>query len=190
MDPFIDISNTTLESERLILRFWQMEDLSNFYEYASVPGVGEMAGWKHHESIEESKKILSLFIEEKDVFAIVSKEERKVIGSVGLKKSWAEVFPEYQELKMKEIGYVLSKDYWGRGLMTEAVQQTIRFCFDIQGIDALTVGHFIDNKHSRRVIEKCGFQYFGLGEFYSSQLQKSFPEMRYILLNPLNTSGI
>jgi len=37
MDPFIDISNTTIESERLILRYWQMGDLSDFYEYASVP---------------------------------------------------------------------------------------------------------------------------------------------------------
>ena len=63
MDPFIDISNTTIESERLILRYWQMGDLSDFYEYASVPGVGEMAGWKHHESMEESKKILfSLYV--------------------------------------------------------------------------------------------------------------------------------
>ncbi|HRY20693.1 MAG TPA: GNAT family N-acetyltransferase [Flexilinea sp.] len=186
MDPFIDISNRTIESERLILRYWQMGDLSDFYEYASVPGVGEMAGWKHHESMEESKKILSLFMEEKDVFAIVSKAEEKVIGSLGLKKTWAEAFPEYQKLKMKEIGYVLSKDYWGRGLMTEAVRRIIRFCFDTEGIEALTVGHFIDNYRSKRVIEKCGFQYVGSGEFYSSQLQKSFPEMRYILLDSPN----
>lgn len=190
MNPIIDISNTILESERLILRFWQIYDLSDFYEYASVPGVGEMAGWKRHESIEESKKILSLFMGQKDIFAIVSKEERKVIGSLGLKKSWAESFSEYQRLKVKEIGYALSKDYWGRGLMTEAVQRIIRFCFDTQGIEVLTVEHFIDNDRSRRVIEKCGFQYFGPGEFYSSQLQKSFPELRYILMNPINPRGI
>lgn len=44
MDIQIDISNIILETERLILRQWKESDLEDFYEYASVPGVGEMAG--------------------------------------------------------------------------------------------------------------------------------------------------
>lgn len=41
----------TIETDRLILRAWQEADVNGFYEYASAPGVGEMAGWKHHDSI-------------------------------------------------------------------------------------------------------------------------------------------
>ena len=52
-----------IETKRLILRPFAESDLSDFYEYASVEGVGERAGWKHHESIEESREILSKFIE-------------------------------------------------------------------------------------------------------------------------------
>lgn len=54
MDTIIDITNTIIETKRLILRSWRESDLNDFYEYASVDGVGEMAGWKHHESIKTS----------------------------------------------------------------------------------------------------------------------------------------
>ena len=50
MNVEIDISNVKLETERLILRAWEITDLDNFFEYASVNGVGEKAGWEHHKS--------------------------------------------------------------------------------------------------------------------------------------------
>ena len=56
------ITSQTLETERLILRAWRADDLEDFYAYASEPGVGERAGWKHHESREESRRILESFI--------------------------------------------------------------------------------------------------------------------------------
>lgn len=87
MDIPIDVTNKTIETDRLILRAWKETDLDDFYEYASVEGVGEMAGWKHHESIDVTKKILQSFISEKNVFAIVYKENNKVIGSLGLHNS-------------------------------------------------------------------------------------------------------
>ena len=65
MDIVVDLSNTVLETERLILRPWQENDLEDFYEYACVEGAGEMAGWKHHESIEVSKKFLFRLSQEK-----------------------------------------------------------------------------------------------------------------------------
>ena len=72
-------NGVTIETERLILRPFRQSDLQNFYEYASVEGVGEMAGWKHHETLEESQNILDMFIEEDKTFAIVMKETGKVI---------------------------------------------------------------------------------------------------------------
>ena len=71
MDVQIDITNTKIETQRLILRSWAESDVNDFYEYASVEGVGEMAGWKHHDSIEVSKKILQSFISEKKFFDII-----------------------------------------------------------------------------------------------------------------------
>jgi len=82
MDITIDVTKTTIETDRLILRAWQETDVNDFYEYASVEGVGEMAGWKHHDSLDVSKKIMQSFISEKNVYAIMYKKNSKVIGSL------------------------------------------------------------------------------------------------------------
>lgn len=184
MDFELDLSAVTLETARLILRPWRQEDLADFYAYASVPGVGENAGWPHHADVQTSQRILSMFMEEKNVLAVQHKADGRVIGSFGLHPSWANGHPQYAALRQKEIGYVLSKAYWGQGLMTEAAQAVIRWLFEEVGLEAVTVGHFTENDRSRRVIEKCGFVLAGEGEYHAGQLGKIFAEKRYILLAP------
>ena len=61
----VDVTNIRIETNRLILRPWRQEDLEDFYAYARVDGVGQMAGWQPHESIEKSQTILDGFIREK-----------------------------------------------------------------------------------------------------------------------------
>lgn len=184
MDIQIDITGVRLETERLYLRPWREDDLGDLYEYASVPGVGEMAGWPHHESIEVSRKILDSFISDRNVFAMELKENGKVAGSLGLHPSWANELPEFAPLKQKEIGYVLSKAYWGRALTPEAVKRVIGYCFDKLGLDAVTVAHFKTNDRSRRVIEKCGFRFVRSSIYSSKQLGCDFEDMEYILPRP------
>ncbi len=183
MDVKIDLSNVIIETNRLRLRMFHELDLMDFYAYASVPGVGEMAGWPHHKNIETSQRILKTFIEEKEIFAIVHKEHNKVIGSLGLHNSWANDDKQLESLKSREIGYVLAKEYWGQGLMPEAVEAVIEYCFQILGIEALTCGHFTENNQSRRVIEKCGFVFVKKSKFFSRQLNRSFEDMKYLLIN-------
>jgi len=74
MNKHIDISNVTMKTDRLLLRMWKETDLEDFYAYASVEGVGEMAGWTHHQNIEESRRILSHFIDGKHTFALNTTE--------------------------------------------------------------------------------------------------------------------
>ena len=158
MNAPVDVTVMRIETERLILRAWMESDLLDFYEYASVPGVGEKAGWNHHQSLDESKKILGLFMNGKKTLALELKENGKVIGSLGLEPRDEDAgLPA--KLQGREIGYVLSKDYWGRGLMPEAVKAVIAYCFDVLDFDYLTCGHFDHNDRSRRVVEKCGFQF-------------------------------
>ena len=144
-----------MKTERLTLRPWSLDDLDDFYEYASVDGVGQMAGWEPHKSKEESLFILNKFIEGKKTFAI--EFNGKVIGSLGIEKYPEKGFKEYDDLQGREIGYVLSKDYWGLGIMPEAVKEVIRYLFEDLKLDFLVCGHFVDNNQSRRVQEKCGF---------------------------------
>lgn len=158
MNAPIDVTNIRIETERLILRPWQDSDLEDFFEYARVEGVGEMAGWKHHGSKEESRGILAMFQEGKKTFALERKEDHKVIGSLGLEE-YDEKKIDLGTLQGREVGYVLSRDCWGQGLMPEAVQAVIRYCLQTLHYDFLLCGHFEGNSQSRRVIEKCGFSY-------------------------------
>lgn len=157
MNAEIDISNTVLKTERLILRPWRQEDLDDFYEYARVDGVGQMAGWLPHESKETTQAILNNFINNKKTFAL--ELEGKVIGSLGIELYKEEEFPELDGLRGRSIGYVLSKDYWGQGFMPEAAKAVIRYLFEEEKYDFLIISHYAFNHQSRRVIEKCGFQY-------------------------------
>lgn len=163
MNANIDISNVVLQTERLILRPWRQEDLTDFYEYARVDGVGQMAGWLPHKNMEESQEILNMFIDEKKTFAIEC--GGKVIGSLGIEEYNEAQMPEHQDKLGREIGYVLSKDYWGRGLMPEAVRAVIDYLFAKVGLDFLVCGHFVDNDQSRRVQEKCGFRHVKLVQY-------------------------
>ena len=97
-----------------------------------------------------------MFLADKKTLALELKENGKVIGSIGLEDI---DFPDAGNRYGREIGYALSKAYWGRGLMPEAVNAVISYCFCELGFDWLTCDHFVWNRQSRRVIEKCGFQY-------------------------------
>lgn len=175
----VDISKARLETARLILRPWEESDLADFYEYASVDGVGQMAGWAPHKSMEESKAILKLFAEGKKTFAIVERHTGKAIGSIGLEERDA---PGEIPGQGRELGYVLSKAYWGQGLMPEAVEAVILYCFLVLDWDWLTCAHFASNHQSQRVIEKSGFQY--LQDFlFETRMGTVEPTREYILYN-------
>lgn len=163
MNAKVDISDVILHTQRLTLRPWTLDDLTDLYEYASVDGVGQMAGWLPHKNIDETRVILQHFIAEKKTFAI--EFNGKVIGSLGIEQYDEKELPEFQSKRGREIGYVLSKNYWGRGLMPEAVKAAIKYLFDDLKLDFIVCGHFVDNVQSMRVQEKCGFKHCKLVKY-------------------------
>lgn len=181
MNKEIDITDVVLTTNRLALRPWRESDLNDFYEYARVDGVGQMAGWNPHRNIEESRTIISHFIKGKHVFAL--EHQGKAIGSLGIEKYSEGNYPELAELKGREIGYVLSKNYWGQGLMPEAVQAVVAYLFDIVDLDFIIVGHFDRNNQSRRVVEKCGFHYIKTTQ-YETKYDTLETSIEYILYHP------
>lgn len=145
-----------LQTERMILRPWKVDDLNDFYGYAKNPNIGPNAGWEPHKDKDASLKILQSFIEKDEVWAIEFKENNMVIGSVGAHND-----EKRKEINAKMIGYVLSEDYWGKGLMSEAVKEVIRYLFEEKKYDIVSCYHYPFNTRSKRVIEKCGFKYEG-----------------------------
>ena len=184
MNANVDLTGVGLETDRLIIREWSEMDLEDFFEYAKVEGVGQMAGWNPHTSIQESKTILEMFIKGKKTFALELKENHKVIGSLGLETLSLSLSDEYENLVGREIGYVLSKDYWGKGLMPEAVNRVIKFCFEKENCDYLMCSHSVINSQSKRVIEKSGFRFIK----ENTRITRNGDEhisLYYVLDNPL-----
>ena len=107
----------------------------------------------------------------------------KVIGSLGVEEYSQENYPELNALHGREIGYVLSKAYWGQGLMPEAVKAVINWLFSEEKLDFIIVGHFDRNAQSRRVIEKCGFQYIKTTKF-ETRYDTVENSIEYILYHP------
>ena len=160
MNAEINISNVILETDRLILRAWEITDLDDFFEYASVEGVGEKAGWEHHKSKDKSLEILKMFMEEKKIFAIVLKENQKAIGSIGIEELGEELDKDLDNLSGRELGYVLNKDYWNKGIMTEAVSKVVDYCFNTLKLNFLMASYFNYNIASKRVLENLNFKFY------------------------------
>ena len=160
MNAEINISNVILETDRLILRTWELKDLDDFFEYASVEGVGEKAGWEHHKSKDKSLEILKMFIEEKKVFAIVLKENQKVIGSIGIEELSEELDKDLDNLLGRELGYVLNKDYWNKGIMKEAISKVVDYCFNTLKLNFLMASYFNHNIASKKVLENLNFKFY------------------------------
>lgn len=161
----INIKDIELKTDRLSLRAFEEEDLEDLYAYAKEPGLGESAGWFHHESIEDSRKVLDSFIKDANIFALVY--EGKVVGSIGLHPYDEEFFTNLAGKKAVEIGFVIGSAYQKKGLMQEALERVLEFLFKDIGLDYVVAGHFRGNFKSKKIQMKLGFKY------YSSHLIKT-----------------
>lgn len=146
-----------LETKRLILRPWLESDAESLYQYASSPKVGPIAGWPVHTSVENSLEIIRTVLSAPETYAVIDKESDRAIGCVGImigKNSNIEL-PNTEG----EIGYWIGTPYWGKGLIREAVHELLRYAFEELQLQKIWCVYFDGNNNSKRVQEKCGFQY-------------------------------
>jgi ribosomal-protein-alanine N-acetyltransferase len=146
-------SPPVLQTTRLRLRQLTLADQDDVYSYGSDPDVTEFMIWPRHTSISDTVAFLAsipknLASQTSLGFGIELKATGKIIGSVGI-----------HNISMKnhkaEIGYVLARPYWGKGLMSEAVREVIRFAFDEMGMHRIEAKGDVDNERTFRVMERC-----------------------------------
>lgn len=145
----------TLETPRLLLRPFEERDAADLYAYAKDPEVGLPAGWAPHESQAESLEIIRTVFSVPHVFAVVEKASGRVVGSAGFVERYRKQLPGPDD----EIGYALSRAYWGRGYMPEVVAALLEYGFQERGLNTIWCACYDFNQKSRRVMEKCGFTY-------------------------------
>ena len=144
-----------IETERLLLRKIKETDAEPmFRNWASDPEVTKYMTWNAHENIEVTKTIVNFWLEEEKKpktirFIITLKNSDEPIGSIDVVR-YIDGSPE--------IGYCLSRNYWNKGLMTEACKAFVKHLFD-KGFNKVLINAMVENIGSNRVIEKCGFKF-------------------------------
>lgn len=146
-----------LETERLLLRPFRESDAEALYLCCRNPNLGNNAGWKPHESPEESRGILhSVFMSQPGVWAVILKEEKRLIGSVGIVAD-----PKRDNPQARMLGYWLDEPYWGKGYMSEAVKAVISYGFGTLRLTLLTANCYPHNERSIQLLKRHGFVYEG-----------------------------
>ncbi len=140
-------THTTIETDRLILRPITLDDAPHFYEYASDFQTIYYVFERHRDIEETKRRIANYFCKEPlGKYGIVLKEEGKLIGSI--------------DLRLKdvsgELGYVLSKKYWGQGIVPEACSALLKLGFEKLHLPHIYATCLKENDRSRRVMEKIG----------------------------------
>ena len=141
-----------LQTKRLLLRPWCVEDAEDLYRLARDPRVGEPAGWMPHTDVEHSREILCTVLSHPTVWAVCQKDGRP-IGNIYLDFGT----PLRERDDECELGYWLGTPFWGQGLMTEAARALLRYAFDELHVHKVWSGYYDGNDKSRRVQQKLGF---------------------------------
>ncbi|MBO4798630.1 MAG: GNAT family N-acetyltransferase [Candidatus Methanomethylophilaceae archaeon] len=148
-----------LETNRLTLRRMKATDAGDMFEYASRADVTQYLTWNPHPDVDYTREYLTQVQKQYENgefydWAVILRDEMKMIGSCG--------FTSFDDDNSSgEIGYVLNPDFWGQGLMSEAVTAVLGFGFERLGLHRIEAKFMQENVRSRRVLEKCGMTYEG-----------------------------
>ena len=149
-----------LETERLILRRFAIEDFEMMYKnWASDEEVTKYLTWPVHSSTEVSKSLLKdwagLYSDEKYYqWAIVPKDVGEPIGSIS-------VVHMKEDVSMAHIGYCIGKNWWHKGITSEALKAVMDFLFNEVNVNRIEARHDPRNPNSGKVMKKCGMKYEG-----------------------------
>lgn len=150
-----------LETDRLVLRQFTLEDADDIFSYSRMEEVSFNTGFPQSKSVENTYEYLNHFYfnsyENKKIpvgYGIVFKDSHKVIGSIGFNNRHGD--------DIFEMSYVLHFDYWGRGIVPEAGAAMLEVGFDILNLHKIELKCFEYNERSRRVAEKLGFKLEGM----------------------------
>ena len=146
-----------LNTERLMLRKWTEADAESLFEYAKDLDVGPIAGWPPHKNKDESLNVIKNVFNGAECYAICEKGNNEAIGAIELKLNGSTDMTNRDD--ECELGYWLSKPFWGKGYMPEAAREIIRHAFEELGMTTIWCGYYEGNYKSKRVQEKLGFIY-------------------------------
>ena len=156
------VGTRKIETDRLVLRRYKIGDAEDMYgNWTSDEEVTKFMPWPTHESVDFTRQLLTEWVsyyEDGGTYnwGITLKGDDHVIGNIA-------VVSKNEKIRSFEIGYCLSRKFWGKGIMPEALKAVILYLFDSEkDLNQITATHDIRNKKSGRVMQKAGMHFEGV----------------------------
>lgn len=170
----------SLQTQRLVLRAWQDEDVERFYSIMQNPAVNNPLSFYHLNVYENAKEFTvkaNRTIAEKGYgyFACIKKDTQECIGFIGLNyiDKQGHPFPCYT------ISYVLAEEHWGNGYAHEGVSALLMLAFEVFGIGEVHACTTTNNHKSQRVMKRLGMEY--VCDFDFPGIDTSAPHCKHVL---------
>lgn len=170
-----------LETERLILRQFKIEDYVEMYNnWACEDVVTKFLTWQTHTNLDVTKSVLADWISKyanKDFYnwAIELKEENRLIGNIS-------VVSLREETLSAILGYCMGSKWWGKEIMPEAGKAVLKYLFEEVGFNRIAANHDKNNPKSGRVMQKIGMTYEGTLRSAGFCNQGIIDDVRYSIL--------
>lgn len=185
---YFEAADLGFESKRLYMRRFSESDLEDMFDYSSDPQVSVPTGFSPHKNLIDTKRKLDDFIygNKELAFAITDKITGELLGEI--------VMMDDVRLPNKnviEIGYLLKRECWGLGYMTECIKSALDFLFNRLSVSKVSAYHYLDNIKSKSVLQRCGFKYIetikrkdkGPGNNISQEMFYMIIEEKYTMQN-------
>ena len=172
-EPHREGSIPVLETKRLALRMPRLEDAKTMVALANDRRIAEnTARIPHPYKLADAECFIGGANKgAADAVFLITLHDRTIIGACGVTALDDQA----------ELGYWLGVPYWGKGYATEALHAVIDYAFTDLGHEAVNAGARVTNPASRRVLEKCGFQWTGVGLYRIRAINSSAPIDRFRL---------
>lgn len=169
-----------LQTDRLILRTWQEQDLELLYQINQDPRVMEF--FPHMPDRVETQRFFDKVKEHQEqygysLYAVDRKDSSEFIGFVGLLV--ADFSAHFTPAA--EIAWRLGYEHWGQGFATEAARAVLKYGFEQLSLPEIVSFTAVINARSRRVMEKIGLQYDPKDDFDHPKLDKASPLLHHVL---------
>jgi RimJ/RimL family protein N-acetyltransferase len=168
-----DVSRPVLQTKRLTLRAPRPEDAPVLAELADDRRIAEnTAQIPHPYRLADAERFIASVNAKGSANFLIAAADATLIGVCGITTG---------EGPSPELGYWLTPSYWGHGFATEAARAVIDYAFADLAHESIQAGARVTNPASRRVLEKCGFQWTGVALYRIQALASSAPIDRFRL---------
>src|SRR5437764_5813136 len=173
-EAFRETGLPVIETARLVLRAPTLDDAKTLAALVNDRRIAEITTRiPHPNTLADTEGFLaSVNRDDGETVFLITARDATLLGACGIAR---------RPGQPPELGYWLGVPYWGNGYATEAARAVIDHAFSDLGYDALVAGARVSNPASRRVLEKCGFQWTGVGLYRIRALKSSAPIDRFRL---------